>query len=43
MLRLATWNCCGGPLEWKLAAARTLAADIAVVAREHFTLSEARP
>jgi len=30
-LRLATWNCCGGPLEKKLAAARALEADITVI------------
>ena len=30
-MRLATWNCCGGPLEKKLAAARALEADITVV------------
>ena len=30
-LRLATWNSCGGPLERKLAAARTLAADLLVL------------
>jgi hypothetical protein len=30
-LRLVAWNCCMGPLERKLAALETLAADIAVI------------
>lgn len=31
MMRLATWNCCGGPLPEKRAALKRLAADLAVV------------
>ncbi|MEO8140566.1 MAG: endonuclease/exonuclease/phosphatase family protein [Gemmatimonadota bacterium] len=31
MVRLVAWNCCGGPLERKLAALETLAPDIAVI------------
>lgn len=30
-MRLATWNCCAGPLDRKLAAAATLAADLIVI------------
>lgn len=30
-MRLATWNCCAGPLERKLAAAASLSADLLVI------------